>query len=95
MNIDVSTYGQVRSLQCINCMECVTACPVKNTLTVKVFPLKKIPKKAVLIFVSAALLFVVYSGLNADSLFNLFANNNSVSSSTVITSEIAAGYGDA
>jgi len=95
MNIDVSSYGQVRSLQCINCMECVVACPVKNTLTVGPIPVKKTLKKAILIFATAAFLFVVYKGMNTDSLFNVFSRNNPVSSSTVIAGEIAAGYGDA
>lgn len=94
MNIDVSSYGQVRSLQCINCMECVAACPVKNTLTVGLIPVKKAPKKAILTFATAASLFVVYKGMNSDSLFN-FGSKNSVSSSTVIASETAAAYGDA
>jgi polyferredoxin len=95
MNIDVSSYGKVRSLQCINCMECVAACPVKNTLTFELIPVKKTLKKAILIFAVSACLFVVYKGMNPDLLFNLFASNNSVSSSTAITGEIAAGYGDA
>jgi polyferredoxin len=95
MNIDVSSYGQVRSLQCINCMECVAACPVKNTLTVGLIPVKKTLKKAILVFATAAFLVVVHKGMNTDSLFNLFSRNNPVSSSTVIAGEIAAGYGDA
>jgi len=95
MNIDVSSYGQVRSLQCINCMECVAACPVKNTLTVGIIPVKKILKKPIIAFAAAVFFFVVYKGMNLDSLFNLSASNNSVSMSTVITSETAAGYGDA
>jgi uncharacterized protein with FMN-binding domain/ferredoxin len=95
MNVDVSSYSLVRSLQCINCMECVAACPVKNTLTVGIVPVKKPLKKVVLAFAAAAFLFVVYTGVNPDSLFNLLADNNSVSSSTVITGEIAAEYGDA
>lgn len=96
MNIDVASYGQVRSLQCINCMECVAACPVKNTLTVGLIPVKKTLKTAILTFASVAFIFVVYKGMNTDSLFNLSAGNNSVSNSTVIASGgTAAGYGDA
>jgi Polyferredoxin len=95
MNIDVSSYGQVRSLQCINCMECVAACPVKSTLTVGLIPVKKTLKKSIVIFAATAFAFVVYNGMNPDSLFNLSGSNNSVSSSTVITGETVAGYGDA
>lgn len=100
MNVDVSSYSQVRSLQCINCMECVAACPAKNTLTVGIIPVKKTIKKGILAFAAFVFLFVVYKGVNPDSLFNVSANNNSVSnnsasSSTAITGEIAAGYGDA
>lgn len=95
MNIDVASYGQVRSLQCINCIECVAACPVKNTLTVGIIPVKKTLKKPILAFSAAAFLFVVYKGINPDSLFNLSGSNNSVSSSIAITGETAAGYGDA
>lgn len=43
----------------------------------------------------AALVFVLYSGMNSDSIFNVLASNSSASRSTVITGEIAAGYGDA
>lgn len=95
MNVDVSSYGQVRSLQCINCMECIAACPVKNTLTVGLIPVKKILRKPILAFAFIAFLFVVYNGMNPDSLFNLSGSNNSVSSSTAIAGETAAGYGDA
>lgn len=95
MNIDVASYGQVRSLQCINCMECVASCPVKNTLKVGVIPVRKTVNKAVLTSAVAAFVFVLYSGMNPDSIFNVLANNSSASSSTVITGEIAAGYGDA
>lgn len=95
MNVDVSSYGQVRSLQCINCMECVASCPVKNTLQVEVIPVKKVFKKSILVFAAAAFLLVIYTGENSDSLFNLLSNGVSASSSTVITGEIAAGYGDA
>jgi ferredoxin len=48
MNIDVASHSQVRSLQCINCMECVTACPVKNTLKVGLIPVKKPFKQIIL-----------------------------------------------
>lgn len=95
MNIDVSSYGQVRSLQCINCMECVAACPVKNTITIGIIPVKKTFKKAMLICAAAAFFFVVFKGINPDSLFNFFESKNSTSRSTVIAGEIAAGYGDA
>lgn len=95
MNIDVSSYGQVRSLQCINCMECVGACPVKNTLSVGLIPVNKILKSAILIISAVAFLFVVYKGVNPDSVFDLFTGNSSVSRSTVITGEIAAASGDA
>jgi uncharacterized protein with FMN-binding domain len=95
MNIDVSSYDQVRSLQCINCMECVNDCPIKNTLTVGVIPVKKIVKKAILTFAAAVFLVVVYKVIDQDSLFNLFASKDSVISSTVIAGESAAGYGDA
>lgn len=95
MNVNVSSYDQVRSLQCINCLECVASCPVKNTLTVGVIPVKKILKKLVLVLASIAFFFVIYSGMNSDSLFNLLANNSSVPTSTVVTSEITAEYGDA
>lgn len=95
MNINVSSYGQVRSLQCINCMECVAACPVKNTLTVGVIPVKKTLKKTIIAIASAAFLLVVYKGMNSDSIFNLLASNSSVSGTTVIAGEIASGYGDA
>lgn len=95
MNIDVASYGQVRSLQCINCMECVAACPVKNTLTVGIVPVDKTLKKPILAFAAAAFFFVAYKGMDSDSLFNLFASHNSVSSSTAIIGETAAGYGDA
>jgi NAD-dependent dihydropyrimidine dehydrogenase PreA subunit len=33
MNIEVSMHEQVRNGQCINCMKCVQACPVNNTLS--------------------------------------------------------------
>lgn len=33
MNIEVSTCGQLDSLQCINCFACTEACPVEQTLT--------------------------------------------------------------
>ncbi len=33
--IPVSSYRHVRSAQCINCMECIAACPVKGTLQFK------------------------------------------------------------
>jgi uncharacterized protein with FMN-binding domain/NAD-dependent dihydropyrimidine dehydrogenase PreA subunit len=95
MNIDVSSYGQVRSMQCINCMECVAACPVKNTLTVGIIPVRKTLKKAILAVAAAAFLSVVYNGMNSDSLFSLALGSNSDSSTTVIASEIAAEYGDA
>jgi uncharacterized protein with FMN-binding domain/NAD-dependent dihydropyrimidine dehydrogenase PreA subunit len=95
MNIDVSSYGQVRSLQCINCMECVAACPVKNTITIGIIPVKKTFKKAMLICAAAAFFFVVYKGMNPDSLFNFFESKDSASRSTIIAGEIAAGYGDA
>lgn len=95
MNIDVSSYGQVKSLQCINCMECVAACPVKNTLEVKLIPVKKIFKKPIVVFAAAAFMLVVYKGINSDSIFNLLARNGSVSSTTVISSEIVSSYGDA
>lgn len=95
MNIDVSSYGQVRSLQCINCMECVAACPVKNTLGVKLIPVKKTLKKTILVFAAAAFLFVVYKGIDSDSIFNLLSSNGSVSNTTVIAGEITSGYGDA
>jgi polyferredoxin len=95
MNVDVSSYNQVRSLQCINCMECVAACPVKNTLSVKVIPAKKILKQAALVSAAAAFFFVVYKDINSDSLFNFLTSKVSASSSTMITGEIAAGYGDA
>jgi uncharacterized protein with FMN-binding domain/NAD-dependent dihydropyrimidine dehydrogenase PreA subunit len=95
MNIDVSSYGQVRSLQCINCMECVAACPIKNTLKVGLVPVKKTLIKPILIFAAAAFFFVVYKGMNPDTLFNLFASNNSTPSTTVIAGEVASGYGDA
>jgi uncharacterized protein with FMN-binding domain len=76
-------------------MECVAACPVKNTLEPKIIPVKKTYKKAILVFATAAFLLVIYKGANPDSLFNLLEGNNSISSSTVLTGEIAAGYGDA
>jgi polyferredoxin len=95
MNIDVSSYSQVRSLQCINCMECVNSCPVKDTLRVGLTPVKKTLKKAILAYAAIVFLFVVYNGINVDTLFNLLASNNSVLGSRVITGEIAAGYGDA
>lgn len=95
MNIDVSSYGQVRSLQCINCMECVAACPVKNTLSVGIIPVRKTLKKAILVVAAAAFFVVVYKGMNSDSLFSLALGSNSGSSTTVIASEIAAEYGDA
>jgi polyferredoxin len=95
MNIDVSSYGQVKSLQCINCMECITACPVKNTLTYGIVPVKKMLKNAILAFSAAAFLLVVYKGINADSLFNLLSVSTSVTNTTVIAGEVAAGYGDA
>ncbi len=43
MNIEISTHSHVRNGQCINCFECINACPVENTLSygkVKL-PLKK------------------------------------------------------
>jgi uncharacterized protein with FMN-binding domain/NAD-dependent dihydropyrimidine dehydrogenase PreA subunit len=95
MNIDVASHGQVRSLQCINCMECVAACPVKDTLKVGVMPVKKTANKAVLAFAVAASLVVLSTGVNPDSIFNVLASNGSSTTSSVITGEIAAGYGDA
>jgi len=32
MNIGVSIHEQVRNGQCINCFECINACPVEGTL---------------------------------------------------------------
>ncbi|EOR26342.1 FMN-binding domain-containing protein [Clostridium sartagoforme AAU1] len=95
MNIDVASHGQVRSLQCINCMECVAACPAKNTLKVGVIPVKKTVKKTVLTFALAAFVLVVYTGVKPDFIFNVLASNKTSSSSTVVTGEIAASYGDA
>jgi uncharacterized protein with FMN-binding domain/NAD-dependent dihydropyrimidine dehydrogenase PreA subunit len=95
MNIDVSSYGQVRSMQCINCMECVVDCPAKNTLTLGIIPVRKTLKKVILAVAAAAFFMVVYKGMNSDSLFSLALGSNSGSSTTVIASEIAAEYGDA
>lgn len=99
MNIDVASHGQVRSLQCINCMECVAACPVKNTLKVNVVPIKKVNKKIVLSLSTIVFLFVMYTGLNSSSLFEILEKNNAIPVSTpvstTITGETAAGYGDA
>ncbi len=58
MNIEVSGYDQVRSLQCINCMACVEGCPVKNTLTVGVAPLSRRHWKRLMPIVCLAALFI-------------------------------------
>ena len=33
MNIEISTAKDLRNIQCINCFQCITVCPVKNTLS--------------------------------------------------------------
>lgn len=97
MNIDISSYGQVRSLQCINCIECVAACPVKNTLKVGLTPVIEHYKKVAIVSIAAAFLIVVYTKINTNSIFKIFTKNNSTSTttSTAITGNTAATYGDA
>lgn len=99
MNIDVSSYGQVRSLQCVNCMECVWECPVNNTLTVGVVPVKGKKRKIVLpiIIVSAlsAFAFIIYNNINYGSLNIGVLSGTSADKSTVITGESTVEYGDA
>lgn len=102
MNIDVSSYGQVRSLQCINCMECVMECPVNNTLNIGIVPVRGKKRKIVLpiIIISAlsAFTFIVYNnsnygGLNIDTLSSAFTDKST--KSTVVTGDSTMEYGDA
>jgi len=76
-------------------MECVAACPVKNTLKVGVIPGKNITKKVVLALAAMTFLLVVYTGVNSNSIMAMLARDNSIPVSTAITGEAAAGYGDA
>lgn len=99
MNINVSSYGQVRSLQCVNCMECVTECPVSNALTVSIIPVKGKKRKIVLPLIIASALsvfaFIVYNNINYDSLNIGVLSSNLSDKSTVITGESIVEYGDA
>ncbi len=58
MNIKISCTDQVRSLQCINCMECVLACPVQGALTLGFIPLKKTRQRIGAVLGAAALVVV-------------------------------------
>ncbi|MHC1683101.1 MAG: FMN-binding protein [Clostridiaceae bacterium] len=95
MNIDISSYGQVRSPQCINCLECIVACPVKNTLKVGLTPVIEPHKKIAVVSIAAAFLIVVYTKINTTSIFKIFTKDNSTSTTTAITGNTAATYGDA
>lgn len=99
MNIDVPSYGQVRSLQCVKCMKCVMECPISSTLTVGIVPVRDGKRKIVLpiIIVSAlsAFAFIVYNNTNYDSL-NIGALSGTLTDkSTVITGKSTVQYGDA
>lgn len=99
MNIDVSSYGQVRSLQCVNCMECVMECPVSNTLTVGIVPVKGKKRKIVLPIIIASALsvfaFIVYNNINYGSSNIGVLSGDLSDKSTVITGESTVEYGDA
>ncbi len=84
MNVDVASHDEVRSLQCINCMECVIACPVENTLKIGPVPLKKMQDRGKWIIASAALLFIVFSNLNSTLRINESDSDNFVVVSEVI-----------
>jgi len=99
MNIDVSSHGQVRSLQCVNCMECVLECPISNTLTVGIVPIKGKNKKIVLpIIIIGALsifTFIIYSNINYGSL-NIGALSGAFNDkSMAIAGDSTVEYGDA
>jgi uncharacterized protein with FMN-binding domain/NAD-dependent dihydropyrimidine dehydrogenase PreA subunit len=107
MNIDISSYGQVRSLQCINCMECVSACPVSNTLTVGLIPFKKKSVKLILTIITIIVLSVsallVYTNndnnnLNIGSLFNSLESDTtssiSIAEENIIEIGNASGIAD-
>lgn len=65
MNIDVANHGQVRSLQCIDCLSCVAACPKKNTLKLTLMPRKGTMSQIIVILASlgalSGLAFFVHS----------------------------------
>ncbi len=42
MHINISEHGDVRSLQCISCMACVSNCPKKGALTYQLIDFKQI-----------------------------------------------------
>ncbi len=64
MHVDIQSHTQVRSLQCINCMSCVSACPVEHTLDFKVIavntPQKKLVTAAVLMVIVPVLSWFAY-----------------------------------
>lgn len=82
MNIKISQSDQVRSLQCINCMECVLACPVEGGLTVGFVPLKKTGQRiGVVLGASALLVLGVFAWTNRALALDLAQGNFSAASS--------------
>ena len=101
MNIIISQSDQVRSLQCINCMECVLACPVEGGLTVGFVPLKKTGQRiGVVLGASALLILGVFAWTNRALALDLVQGNFSAASSAepdfaVLLAESDIDIGDA
>ena len=82
MNIRISLSDQVRSLQCINCMECVLACPVEGGLTVGFVPIKKNGQRiGVVLGASSLLVLGVFAWTNRALALDLAQGNFSAASS--------------
>lgn len=65
MQIEISKYDQVTSLQCVNCLKCASSCPVENTLVIKKRKYKKMSKRSLVIGVVAILIASSYFIINA------------------------------
>lgn len=55
MNIDIMNHNNVKSLQCINCMSCVAACPKKGALKFEILKLSRKSAAAYFLAVSVIL----------------------------------------
>lgn len=84
MNIEVSTKEHVHSIQCINCFECVAACPAKNTLTYGPVALTPAVRKRYVTIVTIIFILAVsllgYSAVTGNSLVSLPAKTASIES---------------
>lgn len=78
MNIEISKYKHVRSAQCINCFKCIESCPVKNTLTLGITPIKKKKLPLIVIATLCFFIFITYDVIDVTNGENINSEQNNL-----------------